>query len=190
VSSVKKLNNYLEIITNSIKSSNLDSLDLLYKSLDEKFIKGGRIFIAGNGGSSAIASHAVTDLNKLNNLDFRLNAISLVENIPLITATSNDYGYENLFVENIKNHNVNQNDILICISSSGNSLNVINLINYCKDKKMKTFSLLGFDGGKCLEISDHSILISTPTGYYGPVEDIHMMIFHIYVHIVKNDIFK
>ena len=83
---------------------------------------------------------------------------------------------------------MNLADLVIVISSSGNSKNIINLIEYSKEKGAKTFALLGFDGGKANEIVDFPILINSKNGYYGPVEDIHMIIFHLFAHLIKSDI--
>lgn len=183
------INDYLVFLNNSVKKSKLDELSLLYQLLNEKFLNGSRVFLAGNGGSAAIVSHATTDLKKLSFKNNKLNIISLVENIPFITATSNDISYDQVFVEAIKNHNITNEDAVICISSSGNSNNLINLLKFCKEKNVKTFSLLGFDGGECLKLTDYSVLFPTKIGHYGPVEDLHMMVFHIYAHLIKNDLF-
>ena len=183
-----KLNNYFDLLKKTIESSNLDNISLMFDRLHEHFDNSGRIFIAGNGGSAAIASHATTDLAKLEIENKKLNAISLNENIPLITALSNDEGYENYLVEIIKNYKVTSSDTLIVISSSGNSNNLINLMNFANEKGLKTFGLLGFDGGELAKITELPILFSSDKGYYGPIEDLHMMIFHLFAHIIKNDI--
>ncbi len=183
-----KLDNYFHLLKKTIESSNLDNISLMYDRLHEHFDTSGRIFIAGNGGSASIASHATTDLAKLELENKNINVISLNENIPLITALSNDDGYENYLVNIIKNYKINNNDTLIAISSSGNSMNLINLVNFSNEQGVKTFALLGFDGGKLGKIVEFPILLSTEKGYYGPVEDLHMMIFHLFAHIIKKDI--
>ena len=105
-------------------------------------MKIGRVFLAGNGGSAAIASHASTDLKKLRKDGKMINTICLNENVSSITALSNDNGYENYLVNQIENFEVDENDSVIVISSSGNSDNVINLLKYCKQNQAKTFALL------------------------------------------------
>lgn len=184
----KFFQNYINLIKNIADISNLKNLNLFFQELENCFDSRGRIFLAGNGGSAAIANHAVVDLSKLEKEGKYLTPISLVSNIPQITANSNDDGYENSFVLGIKNFYIGENDLVISISSSGNSNNILNLINYSNDKNAKTFSLLGFDGGKAKSISQFPILLDSKKGYYGPVEDIHMMIFHFFVHIIKKDI--
>lgn len=188
MSVINYFKNYIDLISNIVKDSNLEHLDLFFQEMKNCFDTEGRIFLAGNGGSAAIANHAVTDLSKLEKSGKYLTPISLASNIPQITANSNDDGYENFFVLGIKNFYINEKDLVVSISSSGNSKNILNLINYSNEKKAKTFSLLGFDGGKAKPISKFPILLDSKKGYYGPVEDIHMMIFHYFAHIIKKDI--
>lgn len=187
---IKKLNDYVNLINTIISNSNLENLEILFERLKNHFYKGGRIFLAGNGGSAAIALHATTDLNKLVLENKKLNAFALSSNIPQITAISNDEGYENLFKKILENFNVNDNDTLITISSSGNSKNLINLINYAATVNTKTFSLLGFDGGEIKNLSVTPIIANSNMNYYGPVEDTHMIIFHLFSHIIKKDLLE
>lgn len=180
--------NYINILNDISQNSNLTNLSKLIDRLDFHFVNGGRVFLAGNGGSSSISSHAATDLNKLEKNKKLINAISLNENISAITAFSNDDSYENYLVNIIKNYKPNNLDTLIVVSSSGNSKNVINLTKFCKNKKMKTFALLGFNGGKLYRISEFPILLESNNNYYGPIEDLHMMILHYIAHHFKNDL--
>ncbi len=181
---------YIQLIGNIVENSQLNNLDILYETLNNSFEDNSRLFLAGNGGSAAIANHAVTDLSKLRKNNKLLSPVSLTTNISQITANSNDDDYENIFVLSAENYKLNQNDVVIAISSSGNSKNIINLIEYSKKKGCKTFALIGFDGGEAKKVADFPILFNTDKGYYGPVEDIHMMIFHIFAHKIKSDIFE
>tara|TARA_B100000965_G_scaffold32565_2_gene24105 strand:- start:8391 stop:8966 length:576 start_codon:yes stop_codon:yes gene_type:complete len=182
------LKNYLTVINEAIAESDLYAIDTLYRNLKERIGTSNRIFFVGNGGSASVATHAVTDLSKLNLDENRLVAISLNDNVPLLTATANDYGYENIYTEIIKNYEPTSKDLLIAISSSGNSSNVLNIVEFCNNINMETFALIGFDGGKLKKLAKNSIHIKTKKDYYGPVEDSHMIIFHLFVHIIKNDI--
>ena len=182
------LKNYIDLIGRIVSSSDSMDIGLLFERLSKHFDNDGRVFLAGNGGSAAVASHATADLSKLNIDNKNINAISLNENIPLITALSNDNGYENYLVQIISNYSLTKNDSLIVISSSGNSNNLINLVNYANKEGLETFGLLGFDGGKLGELIKFPIIFSSETGYYGPVEDLHMIIFHLFSHIIKKDI--
>lgn len=155
-----------------------------HKSL-EKFVQvllGARkrdsnIFLIGNGGSAATASHFAQDLAFFIKDDgFRpFKAQSLTDSVPLISALGNDYGYENIFVDQLRVL-LRRKDILIAISGSGNSPNLIKAINYANEKGGITFGLIGFDGGEMKKICKHCILIKTPKGEYELVESIHLLL--------------
>ena len=89
---------------------------------------------------------------------------------------------------NLRNFYINNKDIIITISSSGNSKNIINLIEYATKNKAKSYSLLGFDGGSAKNTEGNFIVFNSKNGYYGPIEDIHMMLFHYFAHTIKKDI--
>ena len=184
----KYFTNYIQLIEKIFTNSETDNLEVLFESIEKCFESNGRIFLAGNGGSAAIANHAAADLSKLSKNEKFLSPISLTTNIPQITANSNDDSYENIFVLSARNYNMNSNDLIIVISSSGNSKNIINLVKYGKQNKVKTFALLGFNGGVVNELVDFPVLMNSEDGYYGPVEDLHMMIFHFFAHRIKNDL--
>lgn len=141
-----------------------------------------RIFIIGNGGSAAAASHMACDLGKgalENQYDSsikRLNVISLTDNVAHMTAISNDLGYENVFLHQLKNV-AKHGDVLLVITGSGNSPNLINAVKYGNDIGMVTIGLLGFDGGVIKSLLDHSIIFEE--NHYGRVEDFHLMANHI-----------
>ncbi len=163
----------------------------LLKNLDyqkvEEFIKlildarenDQSIFFIGNGGSAATASHFANDIGlgtRAPGKPFRVQ--SLTDNNAVMTAIANDDGYENLFVLQLKNL-LRPNDLVITISASGNSPNIVKALEYSKEVGAKTVSLCGFDGGISGKVSDLSILIETAKGEYGPVEDLHMILDHI-----------
>ena len=115
-------------------------------------------------------------------------AFFVVVFIKEITANANDYGYENILTEAISYHNPNKDDLVLIFSSSGNSQNIINLVTYCNKRSINVYPLLGFDGGEVVKICDNSIVLSSEKGYYGPIEDLHMIIVHLFAHIIKDDI--
>lgn len=145
-----------------------------------------KIFIIGNGGSAATASHIGNDFglvfSKAKKLDrekpYRVN--SLVDNNSLLTAIGNDYGYEEVFLEQLK-INFEKGDIILSISASGNSSNLIKCVEWGRANGAKIISWLGFDGGKLLELSDITLHVQTANGEYAPVEDIHLIFNHIIV---------
>lgn len=134
------------------------------------------ILICGNGGSAATASHMVTDLSRR-----QFRAISLNENAPVLTALSNDISYDDVFNCQLP-YLSDPGDLLIAISASGNSKNILTVLNAAKDFDVTTIGLLGFDGGKAAEIANFSIIV--PSDHYGIVEDIHLTINHMLVNLL------
>ena len=138
------------------------------------------IFFAGNGGSAATASHFSQDLSEVGKKSggklFR--TISLTDNVSFITAMGNDYGYETIFVEQMKNL-FHKNDVLVVISASGNSPNVIEAVKFAKDLAGTTIGLVGFDGGELSKLCNHLLHVPTFKGEYGPTEDIHLILDHM-----------
>ncbi len=140
---------------------------------------GNRIFFIGNGGSAATASHFANDIAiGTRTLDKPFRATSLTDNLAVITAIANDDGYDHIFVQQLQTQ-MQKGDAVVAISASGNSENVINALEYAKANGGKTFAISGFDGGKCAQVADGAIVIETPKGEYGPVEDLHMIIDHL-----------
>jgi D-sedoheptulose 7-phosphate isomerase len=137
------------------------------------------IFIIGNGGSASNASHFAEDLSKGaitdQNVEKRIRAISLAENVPFITASANDTGYENIFVSQLITF-ANPGDYLIAISGSGNSKNIIKAVEYAKIRKINVIGVTGYDGGKLKELSDISVHV--PLHEMCTIESLHSIIFH------------
>ena len=183
-----KFDNYLNLLQKIMSNSDLSLISNLYADINKLFQNDGRIFLAGNGGSSAIANHAEIDLSKIEKSNTRVNAISLVSNMAKITAYANDDGYENIFTNNIEAYKPNKKDLVVTFSSSGNSENIINLLSFCKRENINYYALLGFDGGKVKNQFDNNITFNSTEGYYGPIEDLHMMVIHMVAHMLKEDI--
>lgn len=146
-----------------------------------------QIFIAGNGGSAATASHMACDLAKTvlkgKHDTERLRIFSLSDNMPSITAISNDWHYDDIFVEQLKNL-LNPGDLVILISGSGNSNNIVKAAEYAKSKKAIVVGFTGFDGGKLRAYCDYEINI--PSDNYGVVEDLHMALDHMIAFCIKE----
>jgi len=141
------------------------------------------IFVCGNGGSAAIAEHFVADNSKLvsQNTLFKPVIHSLTCNVPLLTAYANDNGYEFSFSKQLEVFG-KKDDMLIAISSSGNSPNIINAIREANRQGMTTISLTGFSGGEAKKISLYNIHVDC--NHYGKVEDCH----HIIMHTIASHI--
>jgi D-sedoheptulose 7-phosphate isomerase len=141
--------------------------------------RGAQVFFIGNGGSAATASHFANDISiGTRVMEKPFKAIALTDNTAIITAIANDDGYEYVFTKQLNNF-ANANDVLVAISASGNSPNVIHAVQFAKQKGMTIIGLTGFDGGKLRELSDIKIHVQTQKGEYGPVEDVHMFIDHL-----------
>ena len=137
-----------------------------------------QVFILGNGGSAATASHFACDLGKGTLMPDRprFRVIALTDNMPLFSALANDYGYENAFAEQLASL-VRPGDIVIGISCSGDSPNVLKAITFARSRKATTIGFVGFDGGKLKSLVD--LCIHVPNYCIEQVEDIHLMLEHL-----------
>ncbi|MDC0253345.1 SIS domain-containing protein [Bacteriovoracales bacterium] len=139
-----------------------------------------KVYIIGNGGSAATSSHMANDFaigtTRVTKKPFQF--ISLTDNNAVITAIANDFGYELIFTKQLEVL-MKRGDLLIAISASGNSENIIQAVEYATSLGNKVIGLTGFDGGKLSKISNVCINVETPKGEYGPVEDIHMVLDHL-----------
>src|SRR5438128_7070163 len=161
-----------------LQAISLSHLETVLQLLEEAYRNGRRIFIMGNGGSAATASHFALDLAKNTIMPGapRLKAISLTDHVPLITAWSNDTAYEYIFEEQLANM-IEPGDVVIGISTSGNSLNVINALRLAKQTRAATIGLLGAKGGLIKNIVDAYIL--APGQNIEQEEDAHMILAHV-----------
>ena len=133
----------------------------------------------GNGGSASTAEHFETDLSYIKKESgfAKIKAFAITSNSSLITAIANDIGFDKVFSHQL-NRKAAKGDICFIISASGNSENLICAINAAKALGLETLAILGFDGGKIMDLADHAILIRSEIGQYGPVEDLHLAICH------------
>lgn len=136
-----------------------------------------RIFVAGNGGSAAIALHMDCDFQKGCHIAGTLRTIPLVGNPAMLTAIGNDCGFDELFAKQLEFADPNPSEILILISSSGNSPNILKVAKFAKLRKMVVIGFTGFDGGELARIADISLHVKFPN--YGLVEDSHQIIMHV-----------
>jgi D-sedoheptulose 7-phosphate isomerase len=166
--------NKLSIALQEIDNDKVESFyDMIYYAIKDN----KRIYVIGNGGSAAIASHFQGDFVKCVAEDSNLvpQVMSLVDNSPIVTALANDISYDKVFSKQIEWYG-NDDDLLIAISSSGNSLNIVNAVKEAKYKNMKVVSISGFGGGEISKLSHLSIVINSDN--YGIVEDATSAILH------------
>lgn len=170
---------YLENVKKVFDKIDKTEVETMLHHIFEAYNDRKMIFVIGNGGSAANASHFAEDLSKGvitdQNVEKRIRAISLAENVPFITASANDSGYENIFVSQLITF-ANPGDYLIAISGSGNSKNIIKAVEYCKIRKINVIGVTGYDGGKLKELCD--IPVHIPLHEMCTVESIHSIIFH------------
>ena len=146
-----------------------------------------RVFIIGNGGSGANASHLCEDLMKGTLHDFenqkRLKVASLTDNTPAILAWANDTSYDRIFLEQLRTY-AESGDLLISISGSGNSPNVLRAVEWAKENGLKTFGITGYDGGKLGPMCDKEMRVDSFN--MGAVEAVHGIVFHYLIEILHE----
>lgn len=152
----------------------------------EKAQEQGRfIWVCGNGGSASISSHVGCDLGKTASKPGAkpLKAVSVADNVAFLTATANDLSFDQAFSRQLENV-VAKDDVVLLISGSGNSPNVLRAAELAKARGAKVVGLLGFDGGKLAPLCDESLLI--PSDQYGVIEDLHQSIAHVLTFYLKQ----
>ncbi len=172
------IDTYFSDLQEMVRAISQAHLQEILALLEETYRQGRRIFIMGNGGSAATASHFALDLAKNTIMPGapRVKAISLTDHVPLITAWSNDTAYEYIFAEQLANM-IEPGDLVIGISASGNSLNVINALKVAKKSRAATIGLLGAKGGQIKQMVDAYVL--APGQNIEQEEDAHLILAHI-----------
>jgi len=178
------LRDYSRNINDGFDSIDIKQLDEVATLMNNTIKNGNKIFTCGNGGSSAISEHFVCDFLKGASTNTSIQPIihSLTSNTPTLTAVANDIDYAEVFSFQLEKY-AKQGDILICISSSGNSPNIIQSIKSAKKRNIKTISFVGFSGGRAKELSD--LCIHIENNNYGIVEDIHQSLMHLLAQFIR-----
>jgi len=154
------IKDYIEQHNLVIASMNHNEIENAISLIKNTIERGGRVAVCGNGGSATAASHYITDWNKMvySHTKVRFNGICLSDNIGLITAYANDVSYDDVFSEQVKNL-LNKDDLLVTLSGSGNSENVVKATRVAKLMSVQTLAICGYDGGKLKQVSDNSVWI-------------------------------
>ena len=177
---LEKLKQYSQRVEVSLKAVDSSTLQKAYSFIDNSFQNGNTLFIIGNGGSAATASHFATDMAKSITCSGKKGcAVSLCDNSSLLTAISNDYSFEFVFQKQLEMQ-AKSGDVLLSISASGNSKNLVQAVTYANQNSISTISITGFDGGKLNTISDIAIHVPTAIGDYGVAEDCHSILCHFF----------
>lgn len=181
--------NYAENIYRILSTMDVASVEALVKDILLARAEKRNIFVFGNGGSASSASHMANDFSKQRFEDekYLFRIMSLNDNISCLTATANDFGYEYIFVNQLKT-TLRTGDLVIGISSSGNSPNITRAIRYANEKGCTTYGIVGFNGGELKKCSSNCVYIPTKVGQYGYMEDVTLIINHmISIYIYEQD---
>ena len=173
---------YLSDLEAQIKNLSLQKVHKVLDILHQAYKKGRNIYVIGNGGSATTAMHFSCDLGKGTIKNYndkkekRFRVFPLTGNIATMTAIANDIGYDEVFSQQLLNL-MAKGDVLIAISASGNSKNILNAVKVAKEAGVIAIGLTGFDGGKLKDVANHSIVVKS--NKYGVVEDLHLILNHI-----------
>ncbi len=169
---------YLQSLQGILNAIPLEDFVKVMGRLEDALREKKQVFLAGNGGSAATASHMANDLMKTvaKKHGNGMRVIALSDNVPLLTAIGNDEGYDEIFSGQLLALG-NEGDVLIVISGSGNSPNLLRAVEEAKRMGMITIGFLGMDGGKLTSMTDVAVVV--PSNDYGPIEDVHMIFNHL-----------
>jgi D-sedoheptulose 7-phosphate isomerase len=179
---------YFQRLNTIVEQVDLNAVNRIFQQLRLARDRGSRVFIAGNGGSASTASHWVSDLGKATKRSGRapFQVTCLSDNISWLTALANDEGYDRVFAGQLENF-ARRDDLLIVITASGNSPNLVRAVEFARSKGLKTIGFLGFDGGLLKDMVDDLVWVKTEKGQYELVEDAHMVVCHVLATSLVKD---
>lgn len=170
---------YFDYLTDIIKGIDEQEIARFVGTLLDARERSATVFFMGNGGSAATASHFANDLSiGTNSYQKPFRVLSITDNVPVITAIGNDFGYDDIFERQLRVLG-KVGDVLVGISASGNSPNLLKAYDAAKEIGIKTVALTAFDGGKMRKMADEGIHVPTGLKEYGPAEDAHMILDHL-----------
>lgn len=184
----KHLKDYTEKLNNLLKELNIEDLDAAMTTIIDTMTNGKTLWFCGNGGSAATASHMQVDFGYFVRYfsKRRPRVRALTDCTPIMTAIGNDNNYDEVFTEQMQD-NFDNGDTIICISASGNSMNVVKAAKYATSLGGKSIAFVGFEGGKLKDAADIAIYTPNPKGDYGPIEDLHTILMHLMVSYLEQD---
>jgi D-sedoheptulose 7-phosphate isomerase len=177
-----QITDYISLEIETLKKLDVDAIDAAMQLIMEAYRNKKRIYIFGNGGSSATASHYQNDFNKgiSEFVDTKFNFTCLNDNVATLMAIANDIGFGEVFRFQMINK-LEEGDLIIAISGSGNSVNVINAVEYAKEQGNKVIGMTGYDGGELRRLSDVSLHVDVMSMQV--TEDVHMIFDHLIMSI-------
>ncbi len=186
---INLIKDYFELVKSTLDNLDILSLEQFTDSIINVQKKGGTIYIFGNGGSGANASHFTGDLVKgvSYSSERGFKTICLNDNISSMMAYANDISYSEIFIAQLKVF-LNDNDLVVGISGSGNSENIVKALEYAKSRNVKTVAICGYNGGRIKDIAN--IVLHADVNNMEVVEDIHLIIFHCTKTIIVNTLNK
>lgn len=173
---------YIDLEIDTLRSLDVNAINQALNLLLDTFEHGNTVFVFGNGGSSATASHFQNDFNKgiSEHTEKKFNFLCLNDNVATMMAVANDIGFEEVFRFQLRGH-IKPGDIVMAISGSGNSRNVINAVEYAKEQGCRIIGLTGYHGGRLKQMSD--ISLHAPVNSMQITEDIHMIFDHLMMSV-------
>ena len=175
---------YYQRFADTLRDFDKTELGSVAEVLERVAADGGTLWVAGNGGSAAIADHTVCDTSKGTHVEGAapIRCVSLASNGPMITAIGNDIAFDQIFRQQLIYY-TQPEDALLLVSSSGNSPNVVEACRYAKSQSIPTIAFVGFSGGKLKELADHVVHIAVDN--YGIVEDTHQSLMHVLTQFLR-----
>lgn len=173
---------YIQDEIDTLNRLDVDAIDQVMRALLETYENGNRVYVFGNGGSSATASHFQNDFNKgiSEHTEKKFDFLCLNDNVATVMAVANDIGFEEVFRFQLRGH-LKPGDLVFAISGSGNSKNVLNAVEYAKEQGVKIVGVTGYDGGKLDRLADYHLHV--PVMSMQITEDVHMIFDHMMMSI-------
>lgn len=182
-----RVEKYLDAVSKLLAAVPREDVRKIADLVVEAYRSGKQVFVMGNGGSAATASHLVCDLQKGVSCasELKLKVMAVTDNVPLMTAWANDFDYSEIFAQQIRPW-LEPGDLVIGISGSGNSPNVIKAIEMANERGAVTAGLAGFDGGKLAKVAAYSVVV--PSSDMQHIEDVHVVLAHLIYRYVLEEI--
>jgi D-sedoheptulose 7-phosphate isomerase len=181
----KDAKKYIKKVIDTLKKIDTEAISDVINVLIETLYSDGIIYVFGNGGSAATASHMQNDFNRgvseYSNKKFKFFCLS--DNVATITAIANDFSYDEIFVQQLKDR-LSENDVVIAISGGGNSKNIVKAVEYAKIKGNTVIGITGFDGGKLKLLADYNLHVDVDDMQVS--EDIHLLFNHLIMSVLKS----